>query len=58
MKRDKELEKIKGFMKRFDEIEHFLWTGDLSEEALKRIRAYISARYKWLMDYFTETAAK
>lgn len=55
MKRDVELEKIRGLMARLDEFEHFIYRGDLHEKETRRILEYIASRYKYLFDYINES---
>lgn len=52
MKRDLELEKIAGLMRRLDEIQDFLYTNGISVSQRQRVMAYIADRYRWFFEWF------
>lgn len=54
MKKDIELEKIRGICNRLDELERFFYSGGMTEKQIRRILKYIASRYGYLFDYVLE----
>jgi len=54
MTKDRELEKIKGIMNRLNDLETFFYSGGFNLSELKRIKRYISSRYKYFFNWIKE----